>query len=147
MSATWSKPLSPAGSRPVGAGSKPPRTLLAEMNALPALNCGRCTKCCTNGAVLPLIDEDPSDYETVEIDGVTCIRQGPHGCIYVKPGVGCTIYERRPQVCRTYDCRKQIMMMSKRDQASMVSRGLFSIELLREGRKRLRLARREMRRG
>lgn len=79
-----------------------------------ALRCDGCTACCRNQLVV-LVEEDgdPSNYQTVplEIDGagpdesIRCLENNIDGaCVYLGPG-GCTIYDRRPAMCRVFDCR------------------------------------------
>jgi hypothetical protein len=68
--------------------------------------CGTCVTCCSCDVELREVYGDTlADYDTVEKDGATLLRQTADGwCGYLKDGK-CSIYARRPFVCRTYDCR------------------------------------------
>lgn len=71
-----------------------------------AVPCGTCVECC---ACLVLPSEkhgdDPSLYD-VDEDGV--IKQTADGwCIYLRDGK-CSIYDKRPYMCRVYDCRTMV---------------------------------------
>ncbi len=75
--------------------------------------------CCKNTIVLLSEDEkDSGDYDFVTTtDGCNCgtcqmmrsknrvsLRRRDSGCTYLD-GIGqCTIYEKRPQVCKDFDC-------------------------------------------
>lgn len=75
---------------------------------LPPLVCGGCTLCCHRMRVpiVPNIDPDPGTYQTEIINGHTLLAHRPNGdCVYLGPE-GCTIYERRPALCRRFDCRE-----------------------------------------
>lgn len=65
--------------------------------------CGTCVECC-KCLVFPAKEkgDDPSLYDLDE-DGY--IKQTPEGwCIYLKDGK-CSVYDKRPFLCRVYDCR------------------------------------------
>lgn len=66
------------------------------------VNCGSCQACCHNEVVL--VDEEPADYEVDLRDGIWFLKHRPDGgCIYLGE-TGCTIYERRPAICKAFDC-------------------------------------------
>lgn len=70
--------------------------------------CKGCVLCCRNDAVRLLPHEDASAFETEEhpaIPGARMLAHKANGdCIYLGDG-GCSIHERRPQLCRDMDCR------------------------------------------
>lgn len=70
--------------------------------------CNGCTKCCHGDAVRLLPGDDVSSYQTEQHPRVRSARMLAHkengDCIYLGDS-GCTIHERRPQMCRTMDCR------------------------------------------
>ena len=69
------------------------------------LQCGRCTACCKRELV-PLMPGDDMGLDAVSFQGVQVLRHKENGdCIYLGKR-GCKIYDRRPQVCRSFDCRK-----------------------------------------
>jgi hypothetical protein len=53
---------------------------------VPDRRCGECTMCCK---VFPIPETGKADYEN---------------CPHLVPGVGCGIYETRPQTCRDFFC-------------------------------------------
>ena len=73
--------------------------------------CYGCTLCCSNDAirVMEELGDDPNAYATepsILQDGARQLAHLPNGdCVYLIPGVGCSIWERRPLLCREFDCR------------------------------------------
>jgi Fe-S-cluster containining protein len=76
--------------------------------------CGSCRLCCSHEAIIldPRLGDLVTTYETRVVvnplDGELAaqVLQKPNGdCIYLDE-TGCTIYERRPAICRVFDCRK-----------------------------------------
>jgi Fe-S-cluster containining protein len=68
---------------------------------LPA--CAGCGQCCHLVVELSAGDDVPDDFVT-EHDGVRCMDQRGNGaCVALDSTTRlCTIYERRPQVCRDF---------------------------------------------
>jgi len=58
-------------------------------------------------------------------------------CIYLGPS-GCTIYHRRPLICRTFDCRKHYLILPRQDRDNLVKIGLSSRPVFNAGRARLK---------
>jgi uncharacterized protein len=87
--------------------------MLTALDDLPA--CTACGKCCHLLVELtPLVDDVPEEF-VVEHAGVRCMDQTGNGaCIALDPATQlCTIYERRPQVCRDFNrgdslCRRAV---------------------------------------
>ena len=76
---------------------------------LPAVDhvpvCAGCGKCCHLVVELtPLVDDVPEEL-VVEHSGVRCLEQhGDGDCMALDLATRlCTIYERRPQVCRQFE--------------------------------------------
>jgi len=73
--------------------------------------CGTCTACCEGPGRYLILDDkdDASQYETyTREDGKVCVaKKANDDCVYLGPN-GCSIYERRPIVCREFDCRDWI---------------------------------------
>lgn len=71
--------------------------------------CAGCHLCCRNDAVRLLPHEDASKFITEPhpiIPGTRMLAHKPDGdCIYLAP-YGCTIHDRKPQLCREMDCRR-----------------------------------------
>jgi Fe-S-cluster containining protein len=96
--------------------------------------CNGCTACCRQQVVL-LSDRDEANmaaYDYRRIGKHLVLNNKPNGeCTHLGPE-GCTIYEKRPFVCRTYDCRKHLKCLAGNE------RRLFSRSALGdEARKRL----------
>lgn len=58
-------------------------------------------------------------------------------CVYLGAS-GCTIYERRPLLCRGFDCRKHYLTLPKQDRDNLVALGLSSRAVFNAGRSRLK---------
>ena len=58
-------------------------------------------------------------------------------CVYLG-AAGCTIYERRPLLCRSFDCRKHYLMLPRQDRDNLVRLGLSSRAVFNAGRARLK---------
>jgi hypothetical protein len=56
-------------------------------------------------------------------------------CVYLGP-TGCTIYERRPLLCRSFDCRKHYLILPRQDRDNLVRLGLSSRAVFNAGRVR-----------
>lgn len=78
---------------------------------LPPLNCTGCNQCCHGPVMLhPALGDDYETYQTEQVfDGEGRVvgrklKQAPSGrCVYLAEG--CRIYDRRPALCRAFDCR------------------------------------------
>ncbi len=70
--------------------------------------CNGCTLCCHRDTITMLPGDDAASYKTVpheRIKGALMLdHKANDDCIYLGDS-GCTIYERRPQLCRDMDCR------------------------------------------
>lgn len=85
--------------------------------------CDGCTVCCRGGEVVTLFPEagdDPSTYltkEAVMVDGtpLVMLQHKPNGdCVYLGES-GCTIHDRAPAVCRTFDCRGFYLKLTRNE--------------------------------
>lgn len=76
---------------------------------------------------------DPSNGQTVF---ALAADENGH-CVYLGPS-GCTIYDRRPLLCRSFDCRKHYLILPKQDRDNLVRLGLSSRAVFNAGRTRLR---------
>ena len=73
------------------------------------LPCNGCTACCETDIVFlhPEYGDKPKKYVTqMAGNRIALAHKRSGGCIYLETGVGCTIWERRPVVCREMDCRR-----------------------------------------
>lgn len=119
-------------------------TLVKRQTPVP---CNGCTECCRSGQGLFLHPDrgddlesyrhraiaDPATGNTIHLLEVN--EQG--ACVYLGPS-GCTIYDRRPLLCRTFDCRTHYLMLPKQDRDNLVSLGLSSRAVFNAGRSRLK---------
>ena len=58
-------------------------------------------------------------------------------CVYLGAS-GCTIYDRRPLLCRSFDCRKHYLILPRQDRDNLVKLGLSSRAVFNAGRARLK---------
>jgi Fe-S-cluster containining protein len=85
-------------------------------------SCTQCGKCCTGAPGFVWISEDECDAmaQRLGLEPVafrrrytrlvhrkgqqfrSLVEQANHDCIFWRKGVGCTVYEQRPQQCRTW---------------------------------------------
>jgi uncharacterized protein len=104
--------------------------------------CGPCRLCCYGEKVVVLTayGERPEDYDVVPMAGgklngeqAFVLRQHEDGaCVYLGPD-GCTIYERRPKICRTFDCGGLYASRTRAERRQM-SRDPPTKKLLERGR-------------
>lgn len=88
------------------------------IRAAEIVDCGTCSACCRAEFVALVKGDDPKDYpEAVKFPEATLaeilpsaigyiIPHGPDGaCVYLKDDK-CSIYEKRPKMCRVFSCVK-----------------------------------------
>ncbi len=63
-------------------------------------------------------------------------RDSEGACVYLGAS-GCTIYERRPLLCRSFDCRQHYLILPRQDRDNLVRLGLASRAVFNAGRARL----------
>jgi Fe-S-cluster containining protein len=89
--------------------------------------CNGCSACCKSMVlILPEKGDRIDDYQHVPANLTgpllekygqfrRALAQKPNGdCVYLGEK-GCTIYDRAPQMCKQFDCRKWIGRMSNRE--------------------------------
>lgn len=120
------------------------------MNSLPlklrnVVPCGTCHLCCRMMTPLhPDRGDDVGTYQTA-----TCITPGkaPYlildrrdngDCIYLDEH-GCTIWDRAPWVCRTFDCRALFKASDRAGRRLAIKRGDMSKEIFDRGKELLGL--------
>ena len=88
--------------------------------------CNGCRACCEHEAVIlhPDKGDDVATYDTMPVPGAAIpgvmLKHKPDGsCTYLGES-GCTIYERRPYLCRLYDCRKFFISMTNREKRRLL---------------------------
>lgn len=113
--------------------------------------CNGCTACCKGDAIWlhPELGDDPSQYETVEYHhpltgetGLILEHKQDGSCVYLDRDIGCTIYEKRPAICREFDCRgfylKCVESMNGKARRKAVAQGYLSKSVLAQGRRLLK---------
>jgi Fe-S-cluster containining protein len=84
------------------------------------VKCGSCQACCKNALIVLFPDQGDviADYDTeiLEWPGQGEVHKLKHkgngDCSYLGEN-GCTIYDRRPILCRAFDCRKNYLMWTR----------------------------------
>lgn len=111
--------------------------------------CNGCTACCQGDGIFlhPEHGDDPAQYETEAvlnpITGQVApkLKQQPNGdCIYLDRGKGCTIHDRRPAICRAFDCRdfwRRWRELPKSARRRLIRKGAISKDVLQAGIDRL----------
>ena len=109
--------------------------------------CNGCIECCKSGQGLFLHPEQGDVVESYRHQVVTDRATGrpvfllateANGhCVYLGPS-GCTIYDRRPLLCRSFDCRKHYLMLPRQDRDNLVKLGMSSRAVFNAGRARLK---------
>ncbi len=109
--------------------------------------CAGCTECCRSNQALVLHPENGDDVESYQFqvlkdratgDPVFALATNDSGhCIYLGQ-TGCTIYERRPYLCRSFDCRKHYLILPRQDRDNLVRIGMSSRAVFNAGRSRLK---------
>lgn len=86
------------------------------------LPCNGCVACCQGDAIFmhPEDGDDWTQYKTEDYLGRKILAHKPNrDCIYLSRQTGCTIYDKRPSVCRGLDCRVLLKLpIDKRHLAS-----------------------------
>jgi Fe-S-cluster containining protein len=142
------------------------RAFLAKPTEAPRTlpECATCPGHCCKGDMIVLHPEHGDRvalYDTVPVENPVTGEPGfmlahkPNGdCVYLGEigGVGrCTIYARRPLICRSFDCGLAYAKMRRHDRRRLLRDGLISQETIDQGRKvqerRAQEARQEAREG
>lgn len=116
-------------------------TLRYGVMAQTEVPCGSCTECCRSGQGLFLHPEQGDDigsYRTEARGGRLLLATDESGaCVYLGAN-GCTIYERRPLLCRSFDCRKHYLILPRQDRDNLVRLGLSTRAVFNAARARIR---------
>jgi hypothetical protein len=108
--------------------------------------CGGCTECCRSNQGLFLHPEQGDDVESYQFRVVSGHGGNPvfllatthsGACVYLG-SAGCTIYDRRPLLCRSFDCRQHYLILPRQDRDNLVRIGLSSRAVFNAGRARLK---------
>jgi Fe-S-cluster containining protein len=136
------------------------------MSNVDIVACGACRACCRGDAIVlhPEHGDDPTQYETVPMpeadqksldrnlgirrNRVLMLKHGADGnCIYLDEKTGCTIYDRRPLICRQFNCAKMVEALGLDGLRNAMAKGLLSKDVVQAGLTRMpRSARRRLER-
>ncbi|MSO64878.1 MAG: YkgJ family cysteine cluster protein [Alphaproteobacteria bacterium] len=107
---------------------------------LGSVACNGCVACCRRENILvsASFGDDPHQYE-IEREvrpGVFAIAAHANSdCHYLDAKTGCTIYDRRPAMCRSFDCRIEAARPGG-ERRDLVRRGVVDSAVMRAGRER-----------
>ena len=91
----------------------------------------------------PELGDDVGSYEVQLLPGATgnplylLATTAEGACVYLGDA-GCTIYARRPALCRSFDCRKHYLMLPRQDRDNLVRLKLSSRAVFNAGRARVK---------
>ena len=107
--------------------------------------CGTCHACCHSPvAVSPEAGDDPSLYKlAISVDrtapnqhAMVTLDRKPDGSCYALRNGRCTIWDKRPRVCRNFDCRKMFVLHTKAERRELVAKGYFKRAVIDAGKAR-----------
>lgn len=112
--------------------------------------CNGCTACCKRERIVlyPEHGDDPSQYLTVPAtlndslrgvigDGRVMLQHKPNGeCIYLGES-GCTIWDRAPNICKVFDCRKWFLKFTRAERRKLLATGHLDKEVTKAGAARV----------
>jgi uncharacterized protein len=107
--------------------------------------CGTCHLCCKGQSVpiMPEAGDDPESYRCHSRtlpNGFTYFEIDHHengDCVYLGAD-GCTIHERAPYLCRTFDCRRAYLATPRHQRRKLAAEGRASAAVYEAGRARLK---------
>lgn len=106
--------------------------------------CNGCTLCCRRDMIM-ILPEEGDDLESYEheirtipgVGSIATVKKGANGfCIYLGEN-GCTIHERAPTICKTFDCRDLYRMKTRHERRRLIATGMASKAVFDAGRERL----------
>lgn len=100
--------------------------------------CNGCDECCRGELIFihPELGDKASQYKTKVVNGRYALQhQDNDDCVYLIRGKGCSIYERRPAVCRELDCARWLNIPNVHE---LVSKGLIKPSQLAAAYKRIK---------
>ena len=101
--------------------------------------CNGCTACCRE----QMVTLDPKLGDDLEVlsqhfalGHMLILESTENGdCVYLDDG-GCSVWEHRPAMCRTFDCRKHFQSFTRPERRRMVKAGIASRDVFEAGRVR-----------
>lgn len=118
----------------------------AETKKTRIVPCGSCSLCCHGEAIILHPDEgdDAKTYKTRTIwhpfqnKPVEALQQVGDACVYLSPLGGCSIWERRPVICRSFDCRRLTLKITPEMERKLVKMPNFDRAVFDKGREMLK---------
>ncbi len=105
--------------------------------------CGECRLCCKMMTPLyPEHGDNPANYQTFVLQNpgrppmVVLDRLTNGDCVYLAPG-GCSIYESRPYICRSFDCRGTYKNSTRQGRKLAIKQGTMTKEIFERGKELL----------
>jgi Fe-S-cluster containining protein len=121
---------------------------LAEVALTDPVPCNGCTACCRSNSMVALraeFGDDPNLYgdenlvwqmtEPGKPPELTLKRQTNGDCTFLRKGK-CKIYDKRPAVCRSFDCRRAFAMIPEEHHEAVVQQKVFSRDILNAANER-----------
>lgn len=120
-----------------------PRARTTPMGKSASVNCGSCSLCCWNAAII-LVEGDADWYETEPCgkkdDGspILMLKRKENGaCHYLSDDGKCTIHGRAPLICRQFSCVEAFQFYSRAERRQMVKDGLIDPRIWEAARERI----------
>jgi hypothetical protein len=86
----------------------------------------------------PELGDDVGSYHVQVRNRIPLLATTSEGaCVYLGES-GCSIYARRPALCRSFDCRKHYLILPRQDRDNLVRLKLSSRAVFSAGRARLK---------
>lgn len=104
--------------------------------------CGGCVKCCRNDLIFlhPEFGDNPEEYETEITNERHVLKHKESGdCFYLgindDGGSVCTIWDKRPVICREFDCRTLYLSTTKKQRQKFMNYGIVKKCVFNMGKK------------
>jgi len=79
------------------------------------IECLKCGKRCSLLAEVTKEDNIPVDLTTTPKNGRTCMKRNEEGICVALKNNQCSIYDKRPKVCRKYECWNEFWSRFKKE--------------------------------
>ena len=117
------------------------------------LECHNCTRCCQAPSYVYLYPEKGDqiheyqralvqNMETGKLHMALLKKRNSSACVYLDEEKGCTIYAKRPWMCRSFDCREFAWLhqhaFTKKERDKMKRINYLNEAVLAQGQKKMR---------
>lgn len=102
--------------------------------------CGDCHLCCLGDTILlhPEMGDMEGDYEIEKSPFGPMLAHKSNMECYALGENGCTIYDKRPGICKEFDCADLIRRTTRPERKRMVKAGAIDKRVLKQGAKLFR---------